>query len=158
VPAPTLAFQRRQAQESGTSTTSSDDGGPTSVFAGLSGTNLPIPFIGFSLAAIALFIVVVAFVLLRIFLRNRRLRRLGIFVEDDFFPGRFMGAPSRVIEDTLPPPKLWEAKIADVRKAPPSYHSAAGWGDDMKEKDRVHTWDSLMVRSCIARRVCVVRS
>jgi hypothetical protein len=63
--------------------------------------------------AIALFVLVVSFVLLRIFVRNRRLRRLGIYPETPL--ERLLGHMPREYEDTLQPPKLWEAKIADAR-------------------------------------------
>ncbi|KDN37251.1 hypothetical protein K437DRAFT_296604 [Tilletiaria anomala UBC 951] len=88
--------------------------------------------------AIALFIVVVAFVLLRIFLRNRRLRRMGLFVDDDFVRGGFLGTSTRITEDPLVPPKLWEAKIAEVRK------TDSAWRGEANKNDAVYTWDALM--------------
>ncbi|SPO31926.1 probable conserved hypothetcial protein [Ustilago trichophora] len=90
------------------------------------GPNLPIPFLAFAITAIALFVIVVCFVLLRIIMRNRRLRRLGLLPEGPF--DRLLG-PTREIEDTLPPPKLLEARIAhDFR--PAAYDAevkAKGW-------------------------------
>ncbi|KAI3486749.1 hypothetical protein L1887_49699 [Cichorium endivia] len=74
-----------------------------------SGPNLPVPFLAFAVTAIALFVIVVCFVLLRIVMRNRRLRRLGLLPDGPF--DRLLG-PTREIEDTLPPPKLLEARIA----------------------------------------------
>ena len=73
------------------------------------GPNLPVPFLAFAISAIALFVIVVCFVLLRIIMRNRRLRRLGLLPEGPF--DRLLG-PTRETEDTLPPPKLLEARIA----------------------------------------------
>ncbi|KAJ1018592.1 hypothetical protein NDA16_004874 [Ustilago loliicola] len=76
--------------------------------------------------AIALFVIVVCFVLLRIVMRNRRLRRLGLLPDGPF--DRLLG-PTREIEDTLTPPKLLEARIAhDFR--PAAYDAevkAKGW-------------------------------
>ena len=94
--------------------------------------------------------------LLRIFLRNRRLRRLGLFVDDDFMGGRGAGLLSthggmfggRFAEDPLPPPKLWDAKIADIGKVNASGNSGAGpvSAGLMDEKETAtHTWDALMV-------------
>ncbi|KAN0064424.1 hypothetical protein ACQY0O_002799 [Thecaphora frezii] len=71
--------------------------------------NLPAPFFAFAITAIALFVLVVAFVLLRIMIRNRRLRRLGL-IGDDNITGLL--TQTRELDDPLPPPKLWEAKIA----------------------------------------------
>ncbi|GAC97375.1 hypothetical protein PHSY_004960 [Pseudozyma hubeiensis SY62] len=75
---------------------------------------------------IALFVIVVCFVLLRIIMRNRRLRRLGLLPDGPF--DRLLG-PTREIEDTLTPPKLLEARIAhDFR--PAAYDAevkAKGW-------------------------------
>ncbi|UZJ56774.1 hypothetical protein CBS101457_006094 [Exobasidium rhododendri] len=96
--------------------------------------------------AIALFILVVSFVLLRIFLRNRRLRRLGIYPEGPI--DRLLGGTIREHEDTLAPPRLWEAKIADVRggSAEEDFRaekSALGGGvgaGDVKQNG----WDALM--------------
>lgn len=91
-----------------------------------SGPNLPIPFLAFAITAIALFVIVVCFVLLRIVMRNRRLRRLGLLPDGPF--DRLLG-PTREIEDTLTPPKLLEARIAhDFR--PAAYDAevkAKGW-------------------------------
>uniref|UniRef100_V5EX73 Uncharacterized protein n=1 Tax=Kalmanozyma brasiliensis (strain GHG001) TaxID=1365824 RepID=V5EX73_KALBG len=103
---------------------------PPSVFSAnvyqFSGPNLPTPFLAFAGTAIALFVIVVCFVLLRIILRNRRLRRLGLLPDGPF--DRLLG-PTREIEDTLTPPKLLEARIAhDAR--PTAYDAevkAKGW-------------------------------
>ncbi len=125
-------------------------GGVFGPFGVAGGTNLPVTFIGVAFAAIALFILVVAFVLLRIFIRNRRLRRLGIYVEDDWPRNRFVGgsAPRVVPEDQLAPPKLWEAKIADLGKGGGGAGGAAGMHLlEKQDIDAVHTWDALMVRS-----------
>ncbi|SPC68168.1 probable conserved hypothetcial protein [Ustilago sp. UG-2017b] len=92
-----------------------------------SGPNLPVPFLAFAVTAIALFVIVVCFVLLRIVMRNRRLRRLGLLPDGGPFD-RLLG-PTREIEDTLTPPKLLEARIAyDFR--PAAYDAeikARGW-------------------------------
>lgn len=94
------------------------------------GPNLPVPFLAFAVTAIALFVVVVCFVLLRIIVRNRRLRRLGLLPEGPF--DRFLG-PTREIEDTLVPPKLLEARIThDFRP-----------DVDSTEAKR-HGWDAVM--------------
>ncbi|SJX66585.1 uncharacterized protein SRS1_16807 [Sporisorium reilianum f. sp. reilianum] len=79
---------------------------------------------------IALFVIIVCFVLLRIIMRNRRLRRLGLIPDGPF--DRLLG-PTREIEDTLTPPKLLEARIAhDARPA--------ALDDDVKAKG----WDAVM--------------
>lgn len=96
--------------------------------------------------AIALFVLVVSFVLLRIFVRNRRLRQLGLYPESPI--ERLLGGAPRDFEDTLPPPKLWDAKIADVRASNSSAlaraeKSVLGGGvgaGDVKE----YGWDALM--------------
>ncbi len=63
-------------------------------------------------------------------MRNRRLRQLGLIPDGPF--DRLLG-PTREIEDTLPPPKLLEARIAhDFR--PTAYDA------DVKVK----TWDAVM--------------
>ncbi|EPQ27932.1 uncharacterized protein PFL1_04676 [Pseudozyma flocculosa PF-1] len=91
------------------------NGTPPSVFRQMSsssspaGPTLPTPFLAFAITAIALFVLVVAFVLLRIIVRNRRLRRLGLLPDGPI--DRILGQ-AREVEDTLAPPKLWEAKIA----------------------------------------------
>ena len=84
--------------------------------------------------------------LLRIFVRNRRLRRLGIYPDGPI--DRLLGGTAREYEDTLAPPRLWEAKIAEVR--------FGGAGDDVRaEKSALgggvgagdvkqHGWDALM--------------
>ncbi|CAO1627451.1 unnamed protein product [Sympodiomycopsis kandeliae] len=106
------------------STNSSDSngnsgGGGNNSAGGLwsTGTNFPIPFLAFAIIAIALFVVVVAFVLLRICMRNRRLRRMGVIPDGPF--DRFLGGGNgplglREVEDSQSPPRLWEAKIVPV--------------------------------------------
>lgn len=94
------------------------------------GPNFPVPYLAFAITAIALFVIIVCFVLLRIIMRNRRLRRLGLIPNGPF--DRLLG-PTREIEDTLTPPKLLEARIAhDARPA--------ALDDDVKAKG----WDAVM--------------
>ncbi|SPO41718.1 uncharacterized protein PSFLO_07200 [Pseudozyma flocculosa] len=91
------------ATPSNTSTSGSGGG----LFGG-NGNGTP-PSVFTLIIAIALFVLVVAFVLLRIIVRNRRLRRLGLLPDGPI--DRILGQ-AREVEDTLAPPKLWEAKIA----------------------------------------------
>lgn len=124
------------------STTSAD---PNPLFGG----SFPTAYLAFGLVAIALFVLVVSFVLLRIFVRNRRLRRMGIYPEGPI--DRFLGGTIREYEDTLAPPRLWEAKIADVytdhdgstdvktEKGTSSWESRAGGNATMQRG-----WDGLM--------------
>ncbi|CAD6938630.1 unnamed protein product [Tilletia laevis] len=100
-------------------------------------TNVPAPFLAFAIAAIALFVLVVAFVLLRIFVRNRRLRRLGLLPGDITGSGRLLGS-TREIEDNLVPPKLWEATIADLEQLQ-RLKAARGPQDE-----KFHDWDGIM--------------
>ncbi|KAK0540074.1 hypothetical protein OC842_000648 [Tilletia horrida] len=102
----------------------------------LNDANLPAPFLAFAVAAIALFVLVVAFVLLRIFVRNRRLRRLGL-LPGDLSGSRIVG-PAREIEDTLVPPKLWEAKIADLEEVQKLKAARAS------PNEKVQDWDGIM--------------
>ncbi|PWN32830.1 uncharacterized protein FA14DRAFT_174505 [Meira miltonrushii] len=96
--------------------------------------------------AIALFVLVVSFVLLRIFVRNRRLRRLGIYPESPI--ERLLGGAPKEYEDNLPPPKLWDAKIADISahnqgalaKAEKSWLGGGVGAGEVKD----HGWDALM--------------
>lgn len=96
--------------------------------------------------AIALFVLVVSFVLLRIFVRNRRLRRLGIYPESPI--ERLLGGAPREYEDNLPPPKLWDAKIADISahnqgalaRAEKSWLGGGVGAGEVKD----HGWDALM--------------
>ncbi|MCO5598591.1 hypothetical protein L7F22_052688 [Adiantum nelumboides] len=96
--------------------------------------------------AIALFVLVVSFVLLRIFVRNRRLRRLGIYPESPI--ERLLGGAPKEYEDNLVPPKLWDAKIADIgahnqgalAKAEKSWLGGGVGAGEVKD----HGWDALM--------------
>ncbi|PWZ00361.1 hypothetical protein BCV70DRAFT_199649 [Testicularia cyperi] len=92
---------------------------------GFLGSTTP-PSVFTLIIAIALFVLVVCFVLLRIIVRNRRLRRLGLLPDGPF--DRILG-PTREIEDTLVPPKLLEARIAhDFRPTPhDSDTKTKGW-------------------------------
>lgn len=90
--------------------------------------------------AIALFVLVVAFVLLRIFVRNRRLRRMGIYPEGPI--DRLLGGNFREFEDNLPPPRLWEAKITEVG-AGGLASEKSGLEIESSETKR-HGWDALM--------------
>ncbi|KAK0555064.1 hypothetical protein OC845_000437 [Tilletia horrida] len=98
--------------------------------------NLPASFLPFAIAAIALFVLVVAFVLLRIFVRNRRLRRLGL-LPGDLVGSRMLG-PAREIEDTLTPPKLWEAKIMDLEEVQKLRATRAA------PVNKIQDWDGIM--------------
>ncbi|KAK0557900.1 hypothetical protein OC846_000195 [Tilletia horrida] len=86
--------------------------------------------------SIALFVLVVAFVLLRIFVRNRRLRRLGL-LPGDLVGSRMLG-PAREIEDTLTPPKLWEAKIMDLEEVQKLRATRAA------PVNKIQDWDGIM--------------
>ncbi|KAE8257196.1 hypothetical protein A4X13_0g2522 [Tilletia indica] len=103
----------------------------------LNTANLPAPFLAFAVAAIALFVLVVAFVLLRIFVRNRRLRRLGLLPGDLSESGRLVGS-GREIEDNLVPPKLWEATIADLEQVQRLKAARSAQGE------KVNDWDGIM--------------
>ncbi|SAM86512.1 probable conserved hypothetcial protein [Ustilago bromivora] len=115
---PASRLVKRQSSSSVT-----DGGGFNNPF---SGSSTP-PSVFTLIIAIALFVIVVCFVLLRIVMRNRRLRRLGLLPDSGPFD-RLLG-PTREIEDTLTPPKLLEARIAhDFR--PAAYDAeikARGW-------------------------------
>ncbi|KAJ1036121.1 hypothetical protein NDA18_000263 [Ustilago nuda] len=115
---PASRLVKRQSSPSVT-----DGGGFNNPF---SGSSTP-PSVFTLIIAIALFVIVVCFVLLRIVMRNRRLRRLGLLPDGGPFD-RLLG-PTREIEDTLTPPKLLEARIAhDFR--PAAYDAevkARGW-------------------------------
>ncbi|KAK0525641.1 hypothetical protein OC834_005093 [Tilletia horrida] len=128
-----LELERRQNNGGGTGTAvptqSQNPGDPNS----RPGTALSVfTFI----IAIALFVLVVAFVLLRIFVRNRRLRRLGL-LPGDLSGSRIVG-PAREIEDTLVPPKLWEAKIADLEEVQKLKAARAS------PNEKVQDWDGIM--------------
>jgi hypothetical protein len=101
----------------------------------------PVPYLAFGIAAIALFVLVVAFVLLRIFVRNRRLRRMGIYPEGPI--DRLLGGNFREFDDNLPPPRLWEAKITDIGAGMTEKH-----GLDGEKANSIDTkgygWDALM--------------
>lgn len=69
----------------------------------------------------------------------------------------------REIEDTLPPPKLWEAKIEDVRRGGSSNGNGKGGGGYLDEKNGsgmmnmgIKGWDSLMVSRVETNRAKVV--
>lgn len=135
-------------QQSGSAPPPSDNGttqqSPTSSPGGQQGAP-PLSVFTF-IIAIALFVLVVSFVLLRIFVRNRRLRRLGIYPESPI--ERLLGGAPKEYEDNLPPPKLWDAKIADIgahnqnaiAKAEKSWLGGGVGAGDVKD----YGWDALM--------------
>lgn len=126
-------YPRNDSLPGGSSSSSNSTDGTTSNSTDTSSNNssnfapaIPLPFFAFALAAIALFVIVVAFVLLRICMRNRRLRRMGIWPEGpiDRLLGGGAGMGNREIEDNTVPPKLWQAKIVP----PPTGSASIGKG------------------------------
>lgn len=144
-PAPPYVLHKRQQG----SNTSSSDGSQTQPPSSQTSEGQPqgAPLSVFTfIIAIALFVLVVSFVLLRIFVRNRRLRRMGIYPEGPI--ERLLGGPTREIEDTLPPPRLWDAKIADVQASNSGAMAKAeknvlGGGIGAGDVEQ-HGWDALM--------------
>lgn len=130
-----LSIQPRQQTGQNNSTSSSQNAN-NSPFGG----SFPVPYLAFGLAAIALFVLVVAFVLLRIFVRNRRLRRMGIYPEGPI--DRLLGGSVREYEDNLAAPRLWEAKIAEVG-AGGAVSEKATFADG-EGKSKLRGWDALM--------------
>lgn len=89
--------------------------------------------------AVALFVLIIGFVTIRLYVRGRRLRRLGLYQEGPF--ERFIGS-TREYEDTLPLPTLWEAKVADVPANGGGMLGGAGPGSSDGAQKR--GWESLV--------------
>ncbi|CAO1624123.1 unnamed protein product [Jaminaea pallidilutea] len=144
-PGPTLSADPSMST-SPSSTSSTASSGPSyKPFYANDGGSQPAPFFTFALAAVALFVIVVAFVLLRICVRNRRLRRMGLLPEGGPME-RFLGAGGLPAgfgtreppEDNVVPPKLWEARIVPMaaKNGAGKVAPSPSWNDEISRDEK----------------------